>query len=136
MRTWHTSKEARETRYEIIAYVEDALKMVVLTPKLSMFLGYFTSTMSGDVGPEWYDFCQARAVCQRKSMREQHECYPNELKPEERIQTIWSQQVVLSSSGTFFQDKKTKKLYQYDLSCNMDGTEAEMPLMIPMYLNI
>ena len=50
-------------------------------------------------------------------MREQHECYPNELKPEERIQTIWSQQVVLSSSGTFFQDKKTKKLYQYDLSC-------------------
>ena len=81
-----TNETTRKARAEITAYVEDALKMVVLTPQLSMFLGYFTSTLSGDIGPEWYDFCQVRAVCQRKSMREYHQCYPDELKPEERIE--------------------------------------------------
>eukprot|EP00943_MAST-04B_sp_MAST-4B-sp1_P009833 g9833.t1 len=121
----------------IEAFVTSSLKILTLKPELKMFVNYFISTVTGKVGPEWHDFCKVRAVCERKSSRgHEHECIGEEAAPKKRVKTIWRQQIALESSGTYL--KAGHELYQYDLVCRNHDSEAEeeMPVIIPMYLNV
>ena len=127
-------QEVIEKRQNIIDYVESTLKLFTLTPQFTMYLNYFTSTLSGKIQPEWHDFCKVRAVCDRKGQRgHEHECYEKEPAQQERIKTVWRQQIALDTSGSFL--KKNNQLYQYNILCG-DANVDETPNQIPMYLNV
>lgn len=122
---------------DVEAFVTSSLKILTLKTELNMFVNYVISTVTGKISPEWYDFCKVRAVCERKRSRgHEHECFSEQPAPKKRVKTIWRQQIALESSGTYF--KAGHELYQYDLVCRNHESEAleEMPVIIPMYLNV
>ena len=119
-------QEVIEKRQNIIDYVESTLKLFTLAPQFTMYLNYFTSTLSGKIQPEWHDFCKIRAVCDRKGQRgHENECYEKEPAQQERIKTVWRQQISLDTSGSFL--KKNNQLYQYNILCgdaNVDDSKS------------
>ena len=123
-----------EEREEVLRWLETSLQHIEMAPSLTMYFSYLESMISGKIGTEWWDYGKTRAVCAVNA--KPGKCHPPIAAEKNRVQTVWTQQIVFTTSAVFYK-KGTQDMYEYFVKCPGDtATGGETPLMLPMYLTI